>query len=202
MNNKPQTPGLGVVLVSQLAIVVLGVAGIWALDVTLPAANINWMIASALGITLAVITFVIFLIIYRVGGRFAQMLLDDLRRVWGLFNGYSWGKITFIAALAGIGEELLFRGFFQTWMNGYLPIGWAILIASLVFAALHYLSHAYFICAVIMSIAFGVGYYLSGSLLMVVVWHGVYDLIALGVIVKYRHFIIVDTRQDSKIGLQ
>ncbi|WP_039917415.1 CPBP family intramembrane glutamic endopeptidase [Cellvibrio mixtus] len=189
MNNKPQTPGLGVVLVSQAAILVLGLAGIWILDVSLPEAKLDAIVASAFGIILAVVTFAIFLAIYRFGGRFAQMLLADLQRVWGLFHGYSWGKIIFVAALAGIGEELLFRGFFQTLMSGYLPIGWAILITSLVFAALHYLSHAYFICAVLMSIVFGVVYYLSGSLVMVMVWHGVYDLIALAVLVKYRYLI-------------
>lgn len=189
MNNKQRAPGLGVVLASQLAIVLLGVAGIWLLNVSLPAAKIGWVLASIFGIALAVITFAIFLSVYRFGGRFAQTLLTDLQRVWGLFAGYSWGKMIVVATLAGIGEELLFRGFAQTWLNNYMVIAWAILISSIIFAMLHYLSYAYFICAVLMSIAFGIGYYLSGSLLMVIVWHGVYDLIALAVIVKYRHFI-------------
>ncbi|MCE3251897.1 MAG: hypothetical protein K0Q67_907, partial [Cellvibrio sp.] len=49
--------------------------------------------------------------------------------------------------------------------------------------------HAYFVCTILMSIALGVGYYLSGSLLMVMVWHGVYDFIALVVLVKFPHII-------------
>jgi len=193
MNNKQQAPGVGVVLASQLAIVLLGIAGIWLLNVSLPAATIGWMLASIFGVVLAVMTFAIFLLVYRFGGRFAQTLLTDLQRVWGLFAGYSWIKMVVVATLAGIGEELLFRGFAQTWLNNYLAVAWAILISSIIFAVLHYLSYAYFICAVLMSIAFGIGYYLSGSLLMVIVWHGVYDFIALTVIVKYRHFITCHT---------
>lgn len=193
MNNKRQASGVGVVLASQLAVVLLGVAGIWLLNISLPAAKIGWVLASIFGVVLAVITFAVFFLVYRCGGRFAQTLLTDLQRVWGLFTGYSWLKIIGVATLAGIGEELLFRGFAQTWLNNYVAIAWAILISSIIFAMLHYLSYAYFICAVLMSIAFGVGYYFSGSLLMVIVWHGVYDLIALAVIVKYRHFIVGDT---------
>jgi hypothetical protein len=189
MNNNQKNPAYGLVWGSQLIIVALGAAGIWLSNASRPAAHIHWIAACILGVLLALITFGIFFGLYRGGGRFAQTLLNDLQRVWGLFSGYSWWRIICVAALAGLGEELLFRGFFQSWINSYLAISWAILLASLVFAALHYLSHAYFICAVLMSIAFGIGYYLTGSLLMVIIWHGVYDLIALGIIIKFPHII-------------
>ncbi len=189
MNNNQKNPAHGLVWGSQLIIVAIGAAGIWLSDVSPPAAHINWIAASISGVLLAVITFGIFFGLYRVGGRFAQTLQDDLQRVGGLFSGYSWWRIICVATLAGLGEELLFRGFFQAWINNYLAISWAILLVSLVFAALHYLSHAYFICAVLMSIAFGIGYYLTGSLLMVITWHGVYDLIALGIIIKFPQVI-------------
>lgn len=189
MNNKPQNPGFGVVLVSQLAIVFLGGVLLWALDVSLPNPAMGAFAASLWGIVLAVVTFVLFFILYRYGGRVAHILLNDIRRVSGLFAGCSWWHILVVATLAGVGEELLFRVFFQGWLSNYLAITWAIVIASIVFGLLHYLSHAYFICTLLMSIAFGVGYYWSGSWLMVMVWHGVYDLIALGVLIKYPRLI-------------
>ena len=40
-----------------------------------------------------------------------------------------------------------------------------------------------------MRIALGIGYYLTGSLLMEITWHGVYDLIALGIIIKFPQVI-------------
>lgn len=43
-----------------------------------------------------------------------------------------------------------------------------------------------------MSIALGVGYYLTDSLLMVIVWHGVYDFIALAALIKFSHIHFVN----------
>jgi uncharacterized protein len=139
----------------------------------------------------------LFVLIYRFGGKFAQSLLNDLHRVSWIFKGYSWVHISCVAVLAGVGEELLFRGFLQTWLSNHFAIAWAILAASIIFGLLHYLSHAYFICTILMSIALGVGYYLTDSLLMVVVWHGVYDFIALTMLIKYPQVIGIGVAQES-----
>lgn len=184
-----KNPGISVVLVSQLFIVLLGALGIWLIDILFPAKKIDWLAAIALGILLAIITFGFFLLLYRSGGKFAASLLEDIRRITGLFSGYSWWQIVAIAALAGVGEELLFRGFLQNFMADYMSIALAILGSSIIFGLLHYLSHAYFISTVLMSIVFGMGYYYSGSLLMVIVWHGVYDFIALGAIIKFPEVV-------------
>lgn len=184
-----KNPGIAVVLASQLLIVLLGALGIWATSLSWSTETMPWFAATTLGCALAVITFLLFVAIYRLGGTFVASLLDDIRRITGLFKGYSWIKIACIATLAGVGEELLFRGFLQQWLSGLLPVALAIIISSLIFGLLHYLSHAYFISTVIMSIAFGAGYFYSESLLMVMVWHGVYDFIALGVIIKFPRVI-------------
>lgn len=189
MNNKQQTPNFKIILLSQSAIVIAGGFFLWALDAKLPDANIGMLQAIALGALLAMATFLLFALLYIFGGKFAASLLSDLHRVSWIFKGYSWVHISCVAALAGIGEELLFRGFLQTWLNSHIPIVWAILLASLIFGLLHYLSHAYFICTVVMSIALGVGYYLTDSLLMVIVWHGVYDFIALAALIKFPRII-------------
>jgi len=183
--------GFALILLSQLAIVAMGIFLIWALSVKIPDAQIEQFRAVALGSLLAIATFLLFTLIYRFGGKFAQALLNDTRRVSGIFGGYSWLHLSCVAALAGVGEELLFRGFLQAWLSNHFTITWAILIASVIFGLLHYLSHAYFISVTLMSIAFGVAYYMTDSLLMVMVWHGVYDFIALLVLVKYPDFIRV-----------
>ena len=184
-----KNPGISLVLASQLFIVLLGALGIWLVNISFPAKRIGWMLASALGSLLAIITFVFFLLFYRLGGKLSASLLEDMHRITGLFRGYSWWQIACIAALAGVGEELLFRGFLQNFMANYMSIAMAIIGSSIIFGLLHYLSHAYFISAVLMSIAFGAGYHYSGSLLMVILWHGVYDFIALGAIIKFPETI-------------
>lgn len=191
MKNKQQARNFGLILLSQLTIMAVGGLFLWALGVKLPDANINAFQSVAVGTFLAITTFLLFVLVYRFGGKFAQSLLNDLHRVSWIFKGYSWAHISCVAALAGIGEELLFRGFLQTWLSNHFTITWAILIASVIFGLLHYLSHAYFISVTLMSIAFGVAYYITDSLLMVMVWHGVYDFIALLVLVKYPDFIRV-----------
>lgn len=197
MKNKQQNPGFGMVLVSQLSIVLSGVVLLWAMDISLPEPAIGSFAAICSGTLLALATFVIFFWLYRFGGKFAQTLLDDIRRVSGLFRRCGWWHIACIATLAGIGEELLFRGFLQGWLGSYMAFFWAILLSSIVFGLLHYLSHAYFISTVLMSIAFGIGYYLSNSLLMVMVWHSVYDFIALAVIIKFPSMLGLELNLQS-----
>lgn len=197
MNTKQAAPNFSLILLSQVAIVAAGGGLLWALGVPLPTANISLLKAIAVGTLLAIATFLLFVLVYRFGGKFAQSLLNDLQRVSWIFKGYSWAHISCVAALAGMGEELLFRGFLQTWLASHIPIAWAILLASIIFGLLHYLSHAYFTCTILMSIALGVGYYLTDSLLMVIVWHGVYDFIALAALIKFPHIIGINFMQEN-----
>lgn len=187
--NKKLDQGFAFILLSQLAIVAVGILLIWAFSVQIPDSQVGRLHAVTIGTLLAVVTFLLFSLIYRFGGRFTEALLNDTRRVSGIFNGYSWGHLACVAALAGVGEELLFRGFLQTWLSNHFAISVAILIASIIFGLLHYLSHAYFISVTLMSVAFGVAYYITDSLLMVMVWHAVYDFMALIVLVKYPNLI-------------
>lgn len=187
--SKKFSKGFAFILLSQLAIVAAGMFFIWAFGVHIPDANIGWPQAVVIGALFAIATFLLLTLVYRFGGKFAESLLNDTRRVSGIFNGYSWLHLACVAALAGVGEELLFRGFLQTWLSNHFAITWAILVASIIFGLLHYLSHAYFMSVTVMSIAFGVAYYITDSLLMVMVWHGVYDFIALLALVKYPDLI-------------
>ncbi|WP_053094188.1 CPBP family intramembrane glutamic endopeptidase [Cellvibrio sp. pealriver] len=189
MHNKQNTVGFGLLALSQFSLVGLAVFLLWLLEIQLPTSAISSAQAIAVGTLLALLTLAVFGVIYRIGGWFAQSLLNDIRRVSVIFNGRSWWHLALVAVFAGVGEELLFRGVLQLWLNQYCSITVAILIVSIVFGLLHYLSHAYFICTVLMSIAFGVGYYFTDSMLMVMVWHGVYDFMALLILVKFPHVI-------------
>jgi membrane protease YdiL (CAAX protease family) len=188
MNGQFPSAKFSLVLKSQFFVVALALLLLPLIN-TLPETKINTLQAIAVGVTLAAITFLFFWLLYKYGGRFMQTLKGDIRRIVSLFTGYSLWQCACIAVLAGVGEELLFRGVVQVWLTQHFSIAVAIAISSLIFGLLHYLSFTYFICATLMSIAFGIGYYLSGSLLMVTLWHGVYDFIALMAIVKYPHVL-------------
>lgn len=197
MNSKRKSPGFGLLALSQFGLVGIALFLLQLFKIQLPESDIGFMPAIIIGTILAVTTLAVFWCVYLFGGRFSCTLLDDIRRVSGLFNNCSWVHCAAIAVLAGVGEELLFRGFLQVWLDAHVSIVAAILIASVIFGLLHYLSHAYFICATLMSIAFGVGYWLTDSMLMVMVWHGVYDFMALLIIVKFPHVIGIHPSQKS-----
>lgn len=96
----------------------------------------------------------------------------------------SWSQIVILSACAGLGEELLFRGFAQSWLSLHIGVSMAILVSSLIFALLHALTLYYFLFAFLISIIFGILLNLSQSMLLIVLFHAIYDVIALGVIAK------------------
>jgi len=94
-------------------------------------------------------------------------------------------ELAFIAVLAGVGEELFFRGFLQGWLvNHGLLIG--LIVPNLLFGLLHWISPAYAACT------FCIGLYFSSMLAFVgmielpalMIAHSLYDLIALSFLVR------------------
>lgn len=117
------------------------------------------------------------------------------------FADYSWAKIACVALLAGVGEELLFRIALQSWLANHVAIYLAIFAPALVFGLLHFLSWSYFIAATVMGLLFGIVYHLTQSAMLVIVWHAVYDLIALGVMIKYPQLLGLPPRVTNNYFL-
>jgi membrane protease YdiL (CAAX protease family) len=102
-----------------------------------------------------------------------------LEHLGPLLAGRSATQLLLLAALAGVGEELLFRGVLQAGLTRVLPSVGALIAASLLFGLAHAASATYAV------LAFGVGVYLGGlfliqgSLLTPIVTHALYDFVAL-----------------------
>jgi len=116
-----------------------------------------------------------------------------------LFRNCKWVEIAAICLLAGVGEELLFRGLLQTalaeWSSDFLPHtrAWAavgdcgaVFAAAVVFGALHAVNVAYAVLAALIGVYLGWLYYATGNLAVPVVAHGLYDFVALVYILKAR----------------
>lgn len=96
-----------------------------------------------------------------------------------LFKGAPFGAIALVSVLAGVGEELLFRGVIQDGLAlqfGFIP---AFVVAALIFGLAHAITPAYFIIATLMGAYLGLIYHHSGNLLIVVIVHALYDWIAI-----------------------
>lgn len=185
------------ILFSQFFIVFIGLVVVDAADLPWHLWFMSPVTDLLLAVCAAVLTYLLMYMVYLYGGRAAEQLTSDVKKMGRLFIGYSWGRLIVISALAGIGEELLFRVGMQAWFARHLNIYLAILFPALIFGLLHFISFIYFVVATLMGIVFGVAYYVSDSAVFIMVWHGVYDLIALAVLVKYPHLIGVDFYQDD-----
>lgn len=86
-----------------------------------------------------------------------------------------------LSLAAGVGEELLFRGWLQGWLEqlfqewGSLGAYAAIGIAALVFGFAHPLSKGYIVLATVLGFALGLSFYWSRNLFVPIMAHALYD---------------------------
>jgi len=117
----------------------------------------------------------------------------EMRRLYSLltnlFKNLTWLQIVLLSISAGVGEELLFRGLLQTWLISVTNPWWGIVAASLVFGLMHYLNAAYILLTFLLGGLFGIVYYFTDSLVLVMLAHTVYDIIAFGIIVKFPYLL-------------
>lgn len=96
-----------------------------------------------------------------------------------LFRGHGRIAVILVAALAGLGEELLFRGVIQARLVEFGGPVAGLVLASLIFGLAHYVTSAYFVAASLMGLYLGALYQFSGNLLVPSLVHALYDWIAL-----------------------
>lgn len=95
-------------------------------------------------------------------------------------------ELAIVAILAGASEELLFRGVLQTLVGSWTTPLVGLVIASLVFGALHAVSRLYFILATVIGAYLGWLLVEFNDLTVPIVAHAVYDFIALMYLTRMR----------------
>ena len=107
-----------------------------------------------------------------------------------LFRDTPVWQLALISAVAGVGEELLFRGLLQDGLARLIgpPTGvWAaVVVTGLLFGAVHWLSTTYAVLAAAIGIYLGWLFVATGNLAAPIATHAVYDFIALVYLVKVR----------------
>jgi membrane protease YdiL (CAAX protease family) len=103
-----------------------------------------------------------------------------------LFATASLAEVALIAAAAGFGEEVLFRGFLQAGLEAAVGPWPALLIASVAFGLVHPVTGAYVAITAALGLYLGALWMVTGDLLAPIVAHGLYDFVALAAIVKLR----------------
>lgn len=97
--------------------------------------------------------------------------------------------------IAGIGEEMLFRGVIQTWLSARCGLFLSISLSSLFFGALHAVTPMYATLTFIGSLYFGFLYHISlGNLAVPIVTHALYDVIVL----VWAHVVVTNMTKEEQ----
>ena len=93
-------------------------------------------------------------------------------------------ELALLAALAGLGEELLFRGLLQAGLMQVVPSSIALFSASALFGLAHFVTTSYAVVAGLMGLYLGALFLLQGNLFAPFVTHALYDFVALLLVVR------------------
>lgn len=185
MTSKPLKLSFKLLLFFEVSLGLLGLALIVLLGLKLPPTRIDWPLAGLSGLLAGWLSYLLLLRLCP-WTRFEDLARKlALRQIYRFFRGYTWPKLVFLAVAAGLGEELLFRAAIQGGLGQYLNPWIALVLASLLFGLVHYLSLTYFLFATGFGLLLGLGYLLTGSFLLVATWHAAYDALAL-CLLRYR----------------
>lgn len=95
-----------------------------------------------------------------------------------VFSGSSVVDLFLLSLLAGVSEEILFRGFLQTLLVDHTGIGIAIIVSAIAFGFAHAMTVLYAAIATLMGAYLSYLFYLTGDLTVPVLVHTIYNFVA------------------------
>ncbi len=186
---EPQRPGgkiVGIAVLFEGAVVVLA----WGLGLLFdtPVVEQTFVTGPAIGLGVAA-TMPLFVGLYWTLHT-KWHVMDRLRRIVDeqvvpLFAGCTVWEIATISILAGVGEEALFRGVIQTNLAGAMGVVPALLVTSVLFGLVHFVTSTYALMAGAIGLYLGVISVWSGNLFVPMVVHALYDFVALMYLIRY-----------------
>lgn len=179
---------IAMAVVFELGLALLGIAIAWAgglrLDSLLsPGANWPETVIWGLAATVALLPVLASTMFCR-WRPIAALRRMVSRFVLRLFVRTTWWQIAAVSLAAGIGEEILFRGAIQPLASSATTPIWGLVIASLLFGAVHAASWSYFWLATLVGFYLGALTLLRGEIVSATIAHALYDFIALSAIAR------------------
>ena len=113
-------------------------------------------------------------------------------------NSYHWSDLLILAAIAGISEELLFRGVIQPWIENSWGLTTGLIASNIVFGLVHAVTPLYAVLATLVGIYLGLSLDFSGdrNLLIPVIIHGLYDFLAFVALMRVYRASLSDATKD------
>ena len=148
--------------------------------------NISWT-STFYALLLTLPMFVTLYLVERSGWEPIVELRNEMdEKILPIFSNCNLIDLAVIAFFAGVGEELFFRGWMQAVLVERSGVLIGVLVTSLVFGFLHYLTTTYAVYAFLTSIYLGIIYLVTGNVFIVMAIHAIYDFVALVYLVRKR----------------
>lgn len=151
-----------------------------------PLSRFSWSARDALlGAAAAIPPVLFFLAMLRWPiGPFARLKRFCEEEFVPLLANSTWSDITLIAIAAGVGEEMLFRGVFQSALINSTGVVAGLILASLLFGLLHPISVLYATIGFAMGVYLGWLFLALDNLLAAMVAHAVYDFLLMAYLLR------------------
>ena len=171
----------------------------WVADID-PLENIYFSeTAIAYGVIGTVPLFLMFLALEKMQGEsvvnIRKLLLNTLGP--GLYR-YHWTDLFILAAIAGVSEELLFRGVIQPWIENSWGITAGLIGSNIVFGLVHAVTPLYAALAALVGIYLGLSLDYGGdrNLLIPIIIHGFYDFLAFVALMRVYRASLPSSAKD------
>jgi membrane protease YdiL (CAAX protease family) len=184
MTTAPRMNGFAMAVVVEGALTLIGLllAGLFGVPLRelIPEAGepLAWAMVRGVLVTVPMVA-VFFLLVHVPWPSLRQLRQQVESLIHEMFPAASISQFALIAVLAGVGEELLFRGVLQTLLVSWTTPVLGLAIGSLVFGAAHALSKLYFFLATLIGLCFGWLVLHYQDLVAPMVAHSLYDFVAL-----------------------
>jgi uncharacterized protein len=192
MNNSPFAPErfFKSACLFEAALIVVAVVLGWLSDIN-PFASLHYSeTAIFYGILGTIPLFLLFLLMEQLTAEsvvtIRRLLLETLGSA---LHRYHWTDLFILAAIAGISEEILFRGVIQPWMETSWGLTAGLVGSNILFGLVHAITPLYAVLATLVGIYLGLALDYGGdrNLLTPVIIHGLYDYLAfLALMRSYR----------------
>jgi membrane protease YdiL (CAAX protease family) len=172
------------------SLIVVAIVLGWIADID-PFANIIFSETAVFyGIIGTIPLFIFFVVLYQVKiDAFQQVKRTLLETLAPSMHRYHWTDLFILGAIAGITEEILFRGVIQPWMESSWGMTSGLIASSIIFGMVHAVTPLYALLATLVGIYLGLAMDWGGqrNLLNPIIIHGLYDFLAFLAIVRtYR----------------
>ena len=180
---------LAVLFEASLAVVAVGLGWLFGYP---PAATARWSLAAiGWGVLAALPALAAFWFCVRssIGPlREIARIVDE--QLVPLFRRATLLDLAAISLVAGVGEELLFRGLIQggiaDWIGPPRGVWVGLAVGSIVFGLVHSISRGYAVMAGLIGLYLGGLWIALGNLLVPIAAHATYDFVALVYLVRFR----------------